>query len=73
MLAVLLHNAPIEVSQVEPLIFKLLKAEGDLFAFIKDSRSDEGAVKATLEYADFTSTVGIANKMNGIIVDVSLL
>ncbi|ERT01476.1 hypothetical protein HMPREF1624_02725 [Sporothrix schenckii ATCC 58251] len=69
MLAVLLHNAPMELSQVEPHVLKLLQAEGDLFAFQKDPRSEEGAVKAIIEYADCTVAMNVASKLNGVIVD----
>ena len=71
MLAVLLHNSPMDVSQVEPHVFKLLQAEGDLFAFQKDRRSEEGALKAIIEYADFTVAMNVASKLNGLIIDVS--
>ncbi|CAK7269308.1 hypothetical protein SEPCBS57363_003536 [Sporothrix epigloea] len=69
MLAVLLHNAPMELSQVEPHVFKHLQAEGDLFAFQKDRRSEEGALKAIIEYADFTVAMNVASRLNGLIID----
>ncbi|CAK7234313.1 hypothetical protein SEUCBS140593_008902 [Sporothrix eucalyptigena] len=69
MLAVLLHNAPMELSQVEPHVFKLLQAEGDLFAFQKDRRSEEGALKAIIEYSDFTIAMSVASKLNGLMID----
>ncbi|CAK7262646.1 hypothetical protein SEPCBS119000_000069 [Sporothrix epigloea] len=69
MLAVLLHNAPMDLSQVEPQVFKLLKAEGDLFAFQKDRRSEEGALKAIIEYADITVAMNVASKLNGLMID----
>lgn len=72
MLAVLLHNAPMELSQVEPHVFKLLQAEGDLFAFQKDPRSEEGALKAIIEYADAALAMNVASKLNGVMIDVSV-
>lgn len=71
MLAVLLHNAPMELSQVEPHVLKLLQTEGDLFAFQKDLRTEEGAVKAIIEYADASLAMNVASKLNGAIVEVS--
>lgn len=71
MLAVLLHNAPMELSQVESHVLKLLQYEGDLFAFQKDPRSEEGAVKAIIEYADASLAMNVASKLNGVIVEVS--
>lgn len=72
LLAVLLHNAPMGVSQVEPFVFKLLRGEGDLFAFRKHHRSEDGALKAVIEYADVNVALSVAGKLNGVTVDVSI-
>ncbi|KAL1899482.1 hypothetical protein Sste5346_002881 [Sporothrix stenoceras] len=69
MLAVLLHNAPMDLSQVEPHVLKLLQAEGDVFAFQKDPRTEEGAVKAIIEYADASLAMNVASKLNGVMID----
>ncbi|EFX00571.1 meiosis protein [Grosmannia clavigera kw1407] len=69
LLAVLLHNAPMGLPQVEPVVFKLLRSEGDLFAFRKHHRSEDGALKAVIEYSDINVALNVAGKLNGITVD----
>ncbi|OAA55600.1 meiosis protein [Niveomyces insectorum RCEF 264] len=69
LLAVLLHNAPIGILEMEPLIYRVLQTEGDLFAFQNDVRSEEGALKAIIEYADINTAVHVAEKLNGHTID----